>query len=537
MVRHGIARVKTGCGTCRMRRVKCDEQRPFCRRCLSGHRECKGYGIWDNGRHPDGPISQSVGLACLNNSGAMCSLSTEDFRIFEWFMLSRPQGVFPLSFWEKLVPQACHDEPAILHSVLAMGSVHRRLCISKASGRDDGEADKLALATLQYYNMAINSLYKLQADGSQLGKSRGPAQVTLIACLLFVVVEYLQKRPAQGLLHLRHGLQIMRSHGFDSKSQATRSPVDDELIEAFGRLNTQAQIFSSFTTNTQPPLKSCQQHYYNVPLKSVTDARQRLDLLVSDACHLRHWGRIAESSTDISLSFQNLLLQQKLQRHLSLWLKTYRAWQAMQLLPSFNEQVAQHLLFIYYTMASIITATALYYGDESVFDHYKLQFASITTRSRDILQMFQPMRSNDATLEKTCTPHFTFTSDLGLVPALYFTVLKCRDSQVRRDALSILATETRQEGAWEGSRLALIAAEVVRLEKGPHLEYSEIPSGADVCERMVSNVPFPQSGRICDVVFELPSGSEGELILTCKRRSAEGNWIITSRRYNGAHWY
>ncbi|KAL2021063.1 hypothetical protein VTK56DRAFT_7718 [Thermocarpiscus australiensis] len=32
-----------GCNTCRVRRVKCDNERPFCRRCVDGGRQCGGY--------------------------------------------------------------------------------------------------------------------------------------------------------------------------------------------------------------------------------------------------------------------------------------------------------------------------------------------------------------------------------------------------------------------------------------------------------------------------------------------------------------
>ncbi|CEI67757.1 unnamed protein product [Fusarium venenatum] len=107
---------------------------------------------------------------------------------------------------------------------------------------------------------------------------------------------------------------------------------------------------------------------------------------------------------------------------------------------------------------------------------------SMTAWSRNILQMFGPTRSNNAPLGNLCTRHFTFTSDLSLVPALEFTVLKCWDPQVGRDALALLATETRQEGAWEGSRVALIAVEVVRLAKGLHFGNPAIPGEAGVRE-------------------------------------------------------
>ena len=40
----GASKVKTGCTTCKIRRVKCDEARPNCVRCTSTGRRCDGYG-------------------------------------------------------------------------------------------------------------------------------------------------------------------------------------------------------------------------------------------------------------------------------------------------------------------------------------------------------------------------------------------------------------------------------------------------------------------------------------------------------------
>lgn len=38
------ARVRTGCATCRQRRVKCDEHKPACHRCFIAQRKCHGLG-------------------------------------------------------------------------------------------------------------------------------------------------------------------------------------------------------------------------------------------------------------------------------------------------------------------------------------------------------------------------------------------------------------------------------------------------------------------------------------------------------------
>ncbi|KAH6627769.1 hypothetical protein F5144DRAFT_549180 [Chaetomium tenue] len=39
----GVPGKYKGCETCRLRRVKCDNQRPYCRKCLDGGRTCAGY--------------------------------------------------------------------------------------------------------------------------------------------------------------------------------------------------------------------------------------------------------------------------------------------------------------------------------------------------------------------------------------------------------------------------------------------------------------------------------------------------------------
>ncbi|XWW92753.1 hypothetical protein V2A60_000679 [Cordyceps javanica] len=41
--RRWTPRARTGCLTCRTRRVKCDEERPVCRRCILGRLTCRGY--------------------------------------------------------------------------------------------------------------------------------------------------------------------------------------------------------------------------------------------------------------------------------------------------------------------------------------------------------------------------------------------------------------------------------------------------------------------------------------------------------------
>lgn len=40
-----VTRVRSGCWTCKRRRRKCDEAKPFCNNCIRTNRKCEGYGI------------------------------------------------------------------------------------------------------------------------------------------------------------------------------------------------------------------------------------------------------------------------------------------------------------------------------------------------------------------------------------------------------------------------------------------------------------------------------------------------------------
>lgn len=47
--RQWSSKKKSGCLTCRIRKIKCDEEKPNCRRCFSTGRQCDGYSSSGSG--------------------------------------------------------------------------------------------------------------------------------------------------------------------------------------------------------------------------------------------------------------------------------------------------------------------------------------------------------------------------------------------------------------------------------------------------------------------------------------------------------
>ena len=119
----------------RTRKVKCDETKPACRRCLSTDRVCEGYGVWGGGGNT---YAQRYPIRFADR-GVMPELSITRVQLtplrdvyekqhLDWFICNSAKkfpGIFGSDFWHSLVFPATTAEPAVLHAVIALGSAHR----------------------------------------------------------------------------------------------------------------------------------------------------------------------------------------------------------------------------------------------------------------------------------------------------------------------------------------------------------------------------------------------------------------------------
>jgi hypothetical protein len=118
----------------RIRRVKCDETKPACQRCLSTGRACDGYGVWagwnryTSSTNSNPNIRGPKSLTYHNMPVPLNGSTKEELVYFDFFCrrtaLKLP-GVFESTFWEHLIFQASSSEPAVLHAVIALASAHR----------------------------------------------------------------------------------------------------------------------------------------------------------------------------------------------------------------------------------------------------------------------------------------------------------------------------------------------------------------------------------------------------------------------------
>lgn len=229
-------RTRTGCLTCRARRVKCDEQRPSCQRCTSANVECAGYqrkrhikvhptrpqdvaeltdpdvsadNINGDGssslpihyaHHPAQPSPSYESLFCLrsdglpmvgfpnqpNTSQRPCS-SARVLLGYHQYLFRTSSVIFPPEhqfFWRQGLCQEAWGSDHLFLAIVALGVIHRaQLLCDTPSAWDLSRGEDTQVKANQMYSQALHQLsYELQ-------QPRGPSYVPPVTCILLAYFE------------------------------------------------------------------------------------------------------------------------------------------------------------------------------------------------------------------------------------------------------------------------------------------------------------------------------------------------------------
>lgn len=190
-------RVKTGCLTCRQRRVKCDERKPTCERCQVANVYCEGY---DNQRrlesgtrplavgssqsqrsHPSsyshhplarhradglpivGDHTHPTGAERLPHPRARDVLAHHQYTFRTAPILFREDHLY---FWQERILETAWTYEYVYDAVLALGTIHRSsLCLALPHERWKGLDTKVI--ALQMYGNALQQLSGVFRNGKR----------------------------------------------------------------------------------------------------------------------------------------------------------------------------------------------------------------------------------------------------------------------------------------------------------------------------------------------------------------------------------
>jgi hypothetical protein len=282
-MRKSVKRVKTGCQTCkhvkfqihllypasnvlwltccnrRVRRVKCDEAKPECQRCIRFGVVCGGYGpLVDVPRReprlqttrskillPTLASLQAVPIYRLNGGvGFEDELNGRCFRIYLEETATQMNGPFPNPIWARLIPQISEIEPFVRDGIIAIGALgkHSKSQLPRKVSGPSFQGDDYQYA-LKLYGRSLRGMRDAIAR-----RARGKHELhnALIACLLVFVFEGMLGNQAAAAVHAESGMDLFFNSAMnDMQSQATSTHehFEKDLLLALSNLDIQVLLF------------------------------------------------------------------------------------------------------------------------------------------------------------------------------------------------------------------------------------------------------------------------------------------------------
>lgn len=103
-------------------------------------------------------------------------------------------------------------------------------------------------------------------------------------------------------------------------------------------------------------------------------------------------------------------------------------------------------------------STGTVFNDQERFELYKNEFKIIT----DLCSSLVAAAEQDVEKGK---PGLTFSTDLGVIGPLYYTCVRCQDTDIRSQAIELLRRYPRREGMWDSEAGVKLVSEFWEIEK------------------------------------------------------------------------
>ncbi|KAK0645584.1 hypothetical protein B0T16DRAFT_328113, partial [Cercophora newfieldiana] len=435
------------CEPTRKRKVKCDETKPQCLRCIKTGRKCDGYTA-----PPPGSYSWRELLGKQPILPAITSRrNSQDGRAMDFYhsVVAPAFSRFPGDdFWTRMVAQASLQEPAVHHAVVAISNFYE---LADGTPFDTIIATPKGRYAVMQYNQALQELTKMRDEA-----------VVLFVCILFICIEALRDNKEGAMTHVRYGIRV-----FNGSEGGGTTWARDYFRPIFTRLLCCPFFFGASIVYFPAPV-GYDTEDVSGPHESWDICRYRIDVLTTRCIRFVREYEVPPGSTtplpthippkDVS----NMNAQRnRLVLLLDEWLANYDVLYAEQPPPADN--LAPFLMMVMECLVLRTWVLACGAQDEMVYDQYLETFREIV----DLARQAAAVEKKKIEMNQTPLHKSKFTLDMGFVPTLYFVVIKCRDLSLRQAALyymTVLAPE--RENLWNTSLLYSVGTKIIELEHG-----------------------------------------------------------------------
>ncbi|KAI8215638.1 hypothetical protein K4K52_003637 [Colletotrichum sp. SAR 10_76] len=522
-------KVRSGCITCKIRRVKCDEGKPTCNRCAKADIKCDGY-VKDAAEQkrvaerdavfraaqrnkvllprPDPTIAASP-VVVRANPGVV-QIDTADVSYYDLFrhqLVRDLAGSTHSDFWSRIVMAESARDPCVKESVLAIGAIAQTLFFRTARGNTLGSTQPPGMkpwgggaemlqagaagfldhhhkAALQHHLRAV-SVYRQRI---QMGTAGSSPRSVIIMTLLLIAFEFIQGNMKSVDSLMGTGMRLIedastlmkrRSSSQDSEEPAAQvrvaAPPREDEMDDIEHLLPCLSLMSGFT------------HFFNshratISRMNSTPAPELPQPGVTPVAKMQVlWGKFFTRAVAYTMRWMHTQMKHlpppadaarergEFLMYLRLWqsiLETYLADPGLEAQTRRAlEMIRIHRLIMYVLVSASLDSSDI------AFDAHEEDF-------REMLRLTLRFMRADTPEEQFLLSRIAFTFAEGLTTPLTTIIAKCRNHDLRMQAAGLMRALSWRDGAWDGKALAVGKLGVVMLEeRGMDME-GRIPAAA-----------------------------------------------------------
>ena len=449
----------------RDRRIRCDQTRPTCLRCLRSDRTCSGYRSEQHRDKPRTIVARPANEASLAHLSArpavdcssksyprvlcLITLTCETLRRGSDIRQGLESG-----YWSGIVPQLCQMNDLVAAAATSLGAT---LEIRQSS-------------RIGVQSLAPSYLFAVSSIRGALESSQPPSIPLVTACLLLAIADVLVGRDLQALSHLQGAFALLRRRKIDGglnervgpdERRCDGRPETEVVFEMLDELDDAAAILDvsvgSFAMMIRPRLpKLCSSRKPGVA--STTSSLHDIETEILTALHsVLRFAADYSRYKFIAAACRPPVMEETQQNVISTLLMLLRTLDAF--LVSAEELLQAKALILRSQCRSFLIYTASISEPREVsYDRFAKEFASIVAAGERV----EAANTRHKLGHRGCALRLTL--GLGMAQSLYQAAVKCRDPSLRRRAIKLL-THIGQEGPFDGKMFAAVARRVVEIEE------------------------------------------------------------------------
>ncbi|ERT00371.1 hypothetical protein HMPREF1624_03742 [Sporothrix schenckii ATCC 58251] len=383
------------------------------------------------------------------------------FQFFTHTGVSSLASCTDIDFWTRLVPQLAHADAAIYHASVAVGALLKG-AHDAVAGQTQAMAFRAQLTAfaIERQNRAIQSTVR-----GLVAHRRRPADADVMTLVLLFCIEALQGREHQALTLCQRGiLALATAHMMHAMPAG--------LVALLDRIQLQCRMFNAGSAvNESPRLKQAMARLLasppRAPFASLDAARDEQAVLIAAVQHMvaARWGGLSDgAATDAG---KNGVQSAALDAALLGWRARFDRYlaspHASARTPEPGAERVASLLRLRYLIARIWMADGPGRSEMAYDDHVEV-FAGIAAEAESCLGVGGQADPAEQTLPMHAKPT-PFTFEMGLIPPLYWALLRCRHPLLRRRLLALLRQAPAQEGLWSRDIMVQVAEKVMAYEE------------------------------------------------------------------------